>query len=208
VPAWRSIPRLEPLSLPIETDGGEYNIRVSLFSLTLRSHLIGAVIAVVAVAADIPRASPPFTIQRVGATPIQLSQYRGKIVSLTFMSTTCSHCEEFTKILNVLAKEYTPRGVQFLECAFNSGALAALPSFVQRLKPGYPVGYSSNGAVLQYLSGTTTDLRPIYIPRVVFLDRTGVIRVDITGEDNFFQNAEAGMRAQLEKILKGSQAKP
>jgi hypothetical protein len=49
-----------------------------------------------------------------GAAPIQLSQYRGKIVSLVFIYTTCSHCQEFTTILNVLAKEYTPRGVQFL----------------------------------------------------------------------------------------------
>ena len=169
---------------------------------------MGAVLAVAAVAADIPRASPPFTIQRPGGASIQLSQYRGKIVSLAFISTTCSHCQEFTKVLNVLAKEYTPRGVQFLECAFNNEASSSLPEFLQRLKPAFPVGYSSNIAVLNYLSGTTTDLRPIYIPRVVFLDRAGVIRVDITGEDNFFQNAETGMRAQLEKMLKRAPAKP
>ena len=173
---------------------------MSPFSLTLRSLLIGAVLAVAAVAADSPRTSPPFTIQRAGAAPIQLSQYRGKIASLVFIYTTCSHCQEFTTILNVLAKEYTPRGVQFLECAFNDGALAALPEFLQRFKPAFPVGYSSNAAVLQYLQGT--DPRPIYIPRVVFLDRAGMIRADITGEDYFFKNAEAGMRAQLEKMLK------
>jgi peroxiredoxin len=173
------------------------------FSLTLRGLLIGAVFAVAAVAADIPRPSPPFTIQRTGAAPIQLSQYRGKIVSLVFTYTTCSHCQEFTTILNVLAKEYTSRGVQFLECAFNKDAVAALPDFVQRFKPTFPVGYSSTEAVMQYLRGTTQDPRPIYIPRVVLVDRAGVIRVDITGEDNFFEHAESGMRAQLDKMLKG-----
>ena len=163
---------------------------------------MGAVLAVAAVAADIPRPSPPFTIQRAGAAPIQLSQYRGKIVALAFIHTTCSHCQDFTTILNVLAKEYTPRGVQFLECAFNDDALATLPEFLQRFKPAYPVGYSSNAAVLQYLQRTILDPRPVYVPRVVFLDRAGMIRVDIAGEDNFFKNAEAGMRVQLEKMLK------
>jgi thiol-disulfide isomerase/thioredoxin len=156
----------------------------------------------VAVGADAPRPSPPFTIQRVGAPPIQLSQYRGKIVSLAFIHTTCSHCQEFTTILNVLAKEYTPRGVQFLECAFNDDAAATLPEFLQRFKPVFPVGYNSNAAVLQYLQHTIMDPRPVYVPRVVFLDRAGMIRVDITGEDNFFKDAQAGMRAQLEKMLK------
>src|SRR3982074_933971 len=112
--------------------------------LTFRRFLIGAVIALAAGAADGVRPSPPFTILRAGGTPIQLSQYRGKIVVLAFIHTSCTHCQQFTTILNILAKEYTPRGVQFLECAFNGDAQVAMPEFLERFTPPYPVGYSSH----------------------------------------------------------------
>ena len=76
--------------------------------LTFRRLLLGAVIAFAALAADTARPSPPFTILRPGAAPIQLSQYRGKVVALAFIQTTCSHCQQLTTILNLLAKEYAP----------------------------------------------------------------------------------------------------
>src|SRR4051812_39301547 len=124
--------------------------------LTSRSLFLGAVLALTANATDIPRPSPPLTILRDGAPPIQLSQFRGKIVALAFIQTSCSHCQNFTTILNVLAKDYAPRGVQFLECAFNDDAKATMPEFLKRFAPAYPVGYTSNAAVMTYLQHSLT----------------------------------------------------
>jgi hypothetical protein len=39
-----------------------------------------------------PRKTPPFSILRPDAAPLPLSQYRGKVVALTFISEVCSHC--------------------------------------------------------------------------------------------------------------------
>jgi len=44
--------------------------------------------------------------------------------------------------------------------------------------------------------------RPLYIPHMVFLDRVGMIRTDVPAESHFFNNAEANIRAELEKLLK------
>jgi len=162
-------------------------------------------LAALANAADTARPSPPFTIQRVGAPPLQLSQYKGKVVALAFISTSCSHCQQLTTELNLVARDYAARGVQFLECAFNPDAITALPEFLQRFAPPFPVGYSSNPEVMAYLQANAA--RPLYVPHMVFLDRAGVIRADFPAEDSFFQNANGNIHAQLDKMLPAPGAK-
>ena len=79
-------------------------------------------------------------------------------------------------------------------------AISALPEFLQRFAPPFPVGYSSNPEVMAYLQANAA--RPLYVPHMVFLDRAGVIRADFPAEDSFFQNANANIRAQLDKMLR------
>src|ERR1035441_217094 len=157
-------------------------------------------------AADTARPSPPFTIERTGTPPLRLSQYRGKVVALAFIYTSCSHCQQLTTELNLIARDYASRDVQFLECAFNGDAVAAMPEFLERFTPAFPVGYSTNTAVMSYLQYSPIDPRTLFVPHMVFLDRTGVIRADYPGGDAFFANANANIRAQLEKMLKAPAA--
>ena len=159
-------------------------------------------IAAIASAADTARPSPDFTIERPGAPSLELTQYRGKVVALAFIYTTCSHCQQLTVELNQIAPDYAGRGVQFLECAFNEDAVPSMPEFLKRFSPAFPVGYSTMVAVRSYLQYSSVDRRPLYVPHLVFLDRAGVIRADYPGEDTFFQNANANIRAQLDKMLK------
>ena len=77
-----------------------------------------------------------------------------------------------------------------------------MPEFLERFAPPYPVGYSSHAAVLTYLQRSIIDPRPLYVPHMAFLDRTGMIRADIAGESEFFHDAEPNLRAQLERMLK------
>jgi Redoxin len=161
-----------------------------------------AAAASTAPAADTARPSPAFTIERTGAPPLELTQYRGKVVALALIHTTCSHCQQLTVELNQIAPDYAGRGVQFLECAFNEDAVPSMPEFLQRFSPPFPVGYSTLVAVRAYLQYSSVDRRPLYVPHMVFLDREGVIRADYPGEDAFFQSANANIRAQLDKMLK------
>jgi protein-disulfide isomerase len=64
-----------------------------------------------------PREPPALSLLRPGATPLPLSQYRGKIVALVFISTVCSHCQDFTKAINPIARKCAARGVQFVPLA-------------------------------------------------------------------------------------------
>jgi AhpC/TSA family len=165
--------------------------------------LAGAV-ALGALAADEPRPSPPFLIQQTNGPEIALTKYRGKIVALAFIYTTCPHCQDLTRLLNPIAAEYTPKGVQFLECAFNQGAAQLVPAFVAQFQQPFPVGWADDAAVRVYLGYSFIDQRPMYVPHMVFLDRKGMIRGDFPGESSFFQNPLVNIRAELDSLLKAA----
>ncbi|MBZ5620743.1 MAG: TlpA family protein disulfide reductase [Acidobacteriia bacterium] len=164
--------------------------------------LLSTALAFVATAADTAKPSPPFTIVRPGGPPIQLSQFRGKIVALAFIHTTCPHCQTLTGMLGPIARDYAPKGVQFLECAFNQGADQLVPQFIQQFQPSFPVGWSTDAAVRTYLQYSVMDTKMFYVPHMVFLDRRGMIRADYPGESGFFQNPDTNIRAQLDSLLK------
>jgi cytochrome oxidase Cu insertion factor (SCO1/SenC/PrrC family) len=162
--------------------------------------------AAVALADDLPRSAPPFTIMRAGAPPIQLSQYHGKLVVLAFIHTTCPHCQALTGTLAPIVRDYTPKNVQFIECAFNQNADQLVPQFIQQLQPAFPVGWSNDAAVRAFLQYSVMDTRMFYVPHMVFLDANGMIRSDYPGEADFFKNPDTNIRAELDKLLKAGAA--
>jgi hypothetical protein len=149
-----------------------------------------------------PRKTPPFALQRPDAPPLPLSQYRGKVVALTFISELCSHCQALTLQLNQVAREFAPRGVQFLECAINDGAAEGLKEFNMKFQPAFPVGWSTREAMMSYLGITPMDPNATFVPRMVFLNRLGVVRDNFDPGSEFYQNPPASIRAELEKLLK------
>jgi peroxiredoxin len=155
-------------------------------------------------ATDVKRPSPVFSIQRADAPPLQLSQYRGKVVLLAFIDTHCPHCQKLTGYLNELAPKYAARGVQVVACAFNEDAQRSLAEFQQQFHPAFPVGFSNRAAVMAYLQISMMDTHPLYVPHLVFLDRSGVIRADVAGESDFMKQVETNIPAELEKLLKAS----
>jgi thiol-disulfide isomerase/thioredoxin len=78
-------------------------------------------------------------MSRRGGPSLALSQYKGKVVALAFISTTCPHCQDLTTILNGIAHDYSLRGVQVLKCAFNDDAERTMAGFLDRFKPPFPV---------------------------------------------------------------------
>jgi thiol-disulfide isomerase/thioredoxin len=172
----------------------------------MRTAILTLLCATLALAADTtkdaPRPSPPLTIERLSAPSVELNQYRGKVVALAFIFTTCSHCQDLTRLLVPLSREYALRGVQVLECAFNDDAKQNIAGFLQQFQPPFPVGWTNRPAAMSYLQRSILDTRPLYVPHMVFLDRRGIIRADYPGESDFFKDPAANIRAELEKLLK------
>jgi thiol-disulfide isomerase/thioredoxin len=150
-------------------------------------------------AATIPRPAPEFVINSP-AGQVLLSQFRGNVVLLAFIHTTCPHCQQSVGFMSTLQKEYGPRGFQPLASAFNDGAPQLLPEFLARFRPTFPVGYAGRDAVNEYLHIQSNT--PYRIPIYVFIDRKGIIREEHLGEEAFFANEVNNTRALLETLLK------
>jgi thiol-disulfide isomerase/thioredoxin len=167
--------------------------------------LLCASLAGALVAADVPRPSPEFSVTMPGAKPLPVRTMRGKVVLLAFISTTCPHCQQLTQALGPISQEYAAKGVQIVVSAFNDGITEKmLKEFVDQYHPGFPVGMNSRAEVMSYLQYSVLSQTPLYVPHLVFIDRTGVIRADYPGESPFVANAAPNVRAELNKMLAAS----
>ena len=78
-----------------------------------------------------------------------LSQYRGKVVGLEFILTTCPHCQIASHLMTRLQSEYGSRGFQALDLAINGldegrsakEADALVQGFSSTYQVGFPVGW-------------------------------------------------------------------
>src|ERR1035441_10083954 len=164
---------------------------------TLTLILTSLMTALTAPAASVPRPSPELTMQRGGAPPIKLSQFRGKIVALVFGQTTCDHCQFLTRTLKVIQKDYAARNVQVVECAFEEDVSTNYPMFLKALEPSFATGYTTDDAVKKYLQWSDARDGSLMVPYMIFIDARGMIRGDFSGKDGFFTDAAKRIRAEL-----------
>ena len=150
-------------------------------------------------AAAVPRAAADLTYKLPGGQTQNLKQYRGKVVALEFILTTCPHCQAASKVMSRMQKEFGPSGFQAVDVAVNDGAASLVPAFVKDFGVTYPVGYTDDRTALRFL-----DLAPqrVLFPQMVLIDREGMIRYqsDVAGDALVVD--ESALRAKIEALLK------
>ncbi len=169
--------------------------RVSALAIAL------GILAAPPIAAQVPRPAPEFPIRLVDGHVLSLSQFRGKVVALAFVQTTCPHCQHLSVLLNRMYKEYGPRGFQVLGVAFNPMATLLAPDFVKALDLTFPIGVGLHEEVESYLQHPPLEI--LYVPQLVFIDRQGIIQAQYAGQDDFFKEPadEPNLRHQIEALL-------
>jgi thiol-disulfide isomerase/thioredoxin len=168
--------------------------------MRLRHSLAALAVAVLASAQPVPRPAGEFAISTTSGGQILLSQYSGKVVLLACMFTTCPHCQHTTQILNGIQKEYADRGVQVVGAFFNANAAQLMPGFIAQFQPAFPVGSATREQVNDYLQHPPN--KPTYVPELVFIDRSRVVRGQYSGDTDFFKDQEKNIRAILDTLLK------
>ncbi|MEQ1884966.1 MAG: TlpA disulfide reductase family protein [Bryobacteraceae bacterium] len=176
-----------------------FNMRLlataALFALTITTFVAPA-----SAMPPVPRKSPEFTITDPSGKQILLSSFKGKLVVLPLMFTTCPHCQHEAQILTKLSKELGP-GVQMLGAAFNDANGPMVTQFVKEFGVGFPVGYASRDSVISYLGLSVMDRW--VVPQLAIIDQKGniVVQSQPTGSPEL--QDEAYMRTLLQKLLKG-----
>ena len=166
---------------------------------TLMSFVLAAASLTTALAEG-PRTAPEFVINMTDGSQKLLSSYKGKPICLAFFFTTCSHCQDMSKLLSSqIVPEYAPKGVQFLAATFDENAKEGTPQFVSTYVKGFPVGWAERGSVLEFLQ--VSIMTPLYVPIMVFIDRNGKVQDQFIGDPTFLKDPPKNVRAELDKIL-------
>lgn len=166
-----------------------------------------AAAAFVVQGADLPRPAPNMTFKLPAGGVIDLAQYRGKVVALEFLITTCPHCQNASQILQKMQDAYGPKGFQALGVATNEMAHMLVPDYVKNFGLRFPVGFAPREQAHEFLQHPMMLI--MYVPQLVFIDRKGVIQAQYGGGSDFFKDEEKNVRAKIEEMLKmGSSATP
>jgi peroxiredoxin len=161
-----------------------------------------------ALAAEIPRPAPDFSINLTPNKQIKLSQYRDKTVVLAFILTYCSHCQAVMRGLIKDQAELSSQGLQVVACAIEEMAATAVPGFIRQFAPNFPVGYGTNADAVKFLQHP--PMMGFYMPALVFIDKTGVIRAQYEGRDEMLKEAtqEKTVREKIVEIMNAPAAAP
>ena len=148
------------------------------------------------------RKAPDFTFNLPGKGAQQLSEYRGKVVALEFIFTTCPHCQAASKLMTKLQEELGSKGLQCLDVAVNPNADLLVENFAKDFKVGFPVGFVSSDHFLTFMGFDPKDR--FVVPQLALIDRKGVIRYQTPATENAdwdkLMTPEA-IRAHIEELL-------
>jgi thiol-disulfide isomerase/thioredoxin len=149
--------------------------------------------------ASTPRPLADVTVPTPDGKKIHLGQYRGKVMVVALVSTTCDHCISSLQLLSKLQKEYGPQGFQAVGVAANDNAQESLAGFI-RLQIAFPVGWLDQNTTMQLCDFKRED-RP-FVPMFLFVDKKGTVRFQYAGKDDFFKAEEKNTRILIEALLK------
>ncbi|MBV8867071.1 MAG: TlpA family protein disulfide reductase, partial [Acidobacteriaceae bacterium] len=118
------------------------------------------------------RKAPELTFTIPGEGQKTLSQYRGKVVALEFIFTTCPHCKAASHIMTKLQQEYGPRGLQVIDVAVNPNADLLVENFAKEEQVNFPVGWTPSDTMTTFMGFSSARY---VVPQLVLIDRRGSI---------------------------------
>jgi peroxiredoxin len=93
--------------------------------------------------------APSFSLTDLNGHPLQLADYKGKVVLLDFWATWCAPCRtEIPKFVE-WQKQYGPQGLQVIGISMDDSD-KPVPGFVQQLGIDYPVALGDAKLADQY----------------------------------------------------------
>ena len=148
---------------------------------TLAAAVLGAATPEAAV---IPRTPDDLAITLASGKQVTLSQYKGKVVAVLFILTTCPHCQAAVQCLIQDQHEFGPRGFQAIASAIEDQAQTSVPDFIRRFSPPFPVGYSGLKPSIDFMQHPPKETA--HMPLIAFIDRRGILRAQYEGMEPFF----------------------
>ena len=186
-------------------EGSNVNKTCSLFLMLALS--VGSLFA-----GDSPaqRKAPELAFTLPGVGPKLLSQFRGKVVVIEFIMTTCPHCQAAAKVMTKFQHDYGSRGFQAIDLAINvlanntsaESASEQVSAFANTYGAEFPVGFLPQEQMMSFMGFSIMDR--MVVPQMVLIDKKGFVRYQTpatSGPEWEKQMSETTMREHIEELL-------
>jgi peroxiredoxin len=151
-------------------------------------------------AAGETRRAPGFSLVDAKGQEHDLADYRGKVVLLEFMQTTCPHCNTFAAVLNGIQQRYGDR-LAILAVTNPPDTPATVNQYIASHQITYPILFDTGQMAYSYVRTGALDLPHIYL-----IDQNGMIKSDyvygVLTRDIF---EGKGLYSELDLMVNGGQ---
>jgi len=130
-----------------------------------------------------------------------LQDYRGKVVIIDIMSTTCPHCQLLSTTLEKLAQKYGDK-VAVLSVVLPPDNLSTVTQYKGVNHISVPIACDMGQMAISYLQAEPGQGR-IEVPHLFIIDKQGTIRNDFTYSDKDKSVFEGpGLFPEIDRLLK------
>jgi cytochrome oxidase Cu insertion factor (SCO1/SenC/PrrC family) len=152
----------------------------------------------------IVRKSPELAFTLPGQGERLLSQYRGKVVALEFILTTCPHCQAASQVMNKMQDRYGSKGFQAVDVAIDPNADLKVENFAKEHQVDFPVGWVPIDQMMTFMGFTE---RPV-VPQLILIDRDGNIHYETPRLGDSESMKEEVIEKRIKELLdSGSRAR-
>jgi glutathione peroxidase-family protein len=135
-------------------------------------------------ASPVPRPARELDIAGTDGHHLLLSQYKGKVVLIQFLLTTCPHCQAMSEMVTGLQHQFGMRGFQALGAAVNTAEVPLIKQYIDQ----HHVGFTDPNVRLAF-------------PQVVLIDKQGRIQAQSEPEGTEELQEQASLTKLIEKLL-------
>jgi peroxiredoxin len=146
------------------------------------------------------RRAPGFSLMDSHFEQHDPQDYRGKVLLVEFMQTTCAECNTLADALVQVKTKYGDR-IGILSVVTLPDNFQTAEKFTAAHKVNWPILFDSGQVMMSWLKlrpGTNMD---VHFPHVFLVDGTGTIRNDFEGTDDKSLTS-AAISAEIDKLLK------
>jgi thiol-disulfide isomerase/thioredoxin len=152
-------------------------------------------------AAPLPRPAPALQVAEPSGKKLDLASFKGKVVVVQFLLTTCPHCQAFSRNLNKLLPEYGGKVVA-MGVAFDKDDAKNVPNYIQTVNASFPVGAVELNQAMGFLGYSVMDYNRLRVPQVAVVDKQGAIRAQTGVSGEGAVGTESGLRSLLNALVK------
>ena len=132
-----------------------------------------------------------------------LQDYRGKVVLLDIMSTTCPHCQLLATTLEKAKARYGDK-VAILEVVLPPDNQTTISQYISTNKITVPVICDMGQMTASYFKATPTTMQKFDVPHLFVIDQQGMIRNDFAYDEGATKPVfeGPGLFKEIDKLIK------